>query len=206
MKCIVFLFLAVSVVWVTGLFVHVEDVYEIQLSSAANPGTQLYYRTDASTDSRLNFAMGIPFKMNLVFDLRAAPPGTYRVLPLMKIYGMTPSTDSQSSIALYSNTTTHTVFPPTSYTPAHKTWTNLSSSPYFSGTGRAGVQQYFSLYPYSPNTNGFSAVELSPDCSLITLDASSTKFITLYINQVGSVGGQYFANTDLYGIVLTLDT
>ena len=201
----VFLFLVVSVVRVTGLFVHVEEVYETQLSSPANPGTQLYYR-DAATDSRLNLAMGIPFKMNLVFDLRAAPSGTYRVLPLMKIYGMTPYTDSQSSIALYSNTTNQTVFPPASVTPVHKTWTNLGSSPYLSGTGRAGVQQYFSLYPYSPNTNGQSVMELSPDSSLITLDSSSSKFITLYINQVGSVGGQYWANTDLYGLVLTLDT
>lgn len=198
MKCIVFLVL-VCVALSTGLFVHVEEVYETQLSSAANPGIQLYYRTDAATDSRLNLAMGIPFKMNLVFDLRAAPPGTYRVLPLMKIIGMTPTTDSQSSITLYSNTTNHTVFPPTSYTPAHKTWTSLSSSPYFTGTGRAWVQQFFSLYPYSPNTNGKSAVELSPDSSLITLDSSSSKFITLYINS--GTG----ANTDLYGLVLVLD-
>lgn len=192
----VFLFLVVSVVRVTGLFVHVEEVYETQLSSPANPGTQLYHRADAATDSRLNFAMGIPFKINVVFDLRDAPTGTYRVLPLMKIMGMTPTTDSTSSIALYSNTTSHTSFPPITSTPVHKTWSNLPSSPYLSATGRAGAQQYFSLYPYSPNTNGQSVLALSPDSALVTLDSSSTKFITLYINS--GTG----ANTDLYGLVL----
>lgn len=180
----------------SGLFVHVEEVYETQLSSLANPGTQIYHRKDA-VDSRLNFAMGIPFKINVVFDLRDTPTGTYRVLPLLKIVGMTPTTDSLSSIALYSNTTSHTVFPPATTTPVHKTWSNLPYSPYMSVTGNTNVQQYFSLYPYSPNTNGQSVLALSPDSVIITLDPSSTKFITLYIVNSGTG-----ANTDLYGLVL----